>query len=528
MNWTKNNFFPHLKIAFFLLFPLLITHSVTWFLKAVIFKTDVVENILYAIIVYLLFSVFKTKKWIKAFVFTLYIIAILIEFSYLYLFKSYINSSSFFILFQSNLNEMGSFFTHFIDFWLIFTWFLLFLIFGFALHFIMKSKTIDFYFKNKFSLLMVVILLGFHFFSPLSKSNFYYNATAGFLDYKKDKIAYDAVKFEKTSNAFSDVKHLNDNEICVLVIGESTSRNHLGIYDYSRNTTPKLKAISNEIYAFNNVVTPHTHTLSALEKVLTLGNSQNEENKFKGTILQLFNAAGFKTFWLSNQPPSGLWDNFITGIASSTDETKFINISNDKTPFDGDLLPYFDSVLKEKGTKKLIVLHLMGTHFLYKNRYPDSFSIFKSKPITAFKSSTAFDEINAYDNAVVYQDFVWSQIISKLKSLNTNASAVFLSDHGEEVYQTMDYAGHAETKGSKNMYDVPFIVWLSEDKKQNNHFVMDINRSYSTENLLFSIADLAAVSFNEMQPEWSIFNSAFQPQKRLIFNGEDYDAYFKE
>lgn len=529
MNWIKNNILPHFKIAFFLLFPLFFTHSLAWFLKGVLFKTDVVENVLFAIIVFFLFSVFKTKKWARVFVFALYILALVIEFSYLYLFKSYINSSSFFILFQSNLSEISSFFIHFTDFWLVFTWFLLFAVFGFGVRYILNTANFSFLFKSKFSFILLSILMVLHFFSPLSKSNFYYNTVTGFLDYKKEKVAYDAVKFDKLSNAFSNVKHQNKEEICVLVIGESTSRNHMGIYGYSRNTTPKLKNLSNEIYAFKNVVSPHTHTLHALEKVLTLGNTQNEDNKFKGTLLQLFNAAGFKTYWLSNQPPSGLWDNFISGIASSAAEAKFINISNDKTPFDGDLLPYFDSVLKEQGTKKLIILHLMGTHFLYENRHPNSFTVFKDVPQSIFKSAEATKQINAYDNSVMYQDFVWSQIISQLKELDTNASAIFLSDHGEEVYQSIAYAGHAETKGSKNMYDIPFIVWLSPEKKKDvSHLVFDINRSFSSENLLFAMSDLANISFTEMQAELSVFNTAFKPQNRLIFNGQDYDAYFKE
>ena len=61
MNWIKKNILPHFKIAFFLLFPLFLTHSVTWFLKGVLFKTDVVENILFAIIVFF-YSLFLKLK----------------------------------------------------------------------------------------------------------------------------------------------------------------------------------------------------------------------------------------------------------------------------------------------------------------------------------------------------------------------------------------------------------------------------------------------------------------------------------
>mgnify|MGYP003631004296 FL=1 len=40
----------------------------------------------------------------------------------------------------------------------------------------------------------------------------------------------------------------------VFIIGESATRNHMGIYGYKRNTTPNLSKISNEIVVLDNVI----------------------------------------------------------------------------------------------------------------------------------------------------------------------------------------------------------------------------------------------------------------------------------
>ena len=54
----------------------------------------------------------------------------------------------------------------------------------------------------------------------------------------------------------------------------------------------------------------------------------------------------------------------------------------------------------------------MGTHGKYINRYPDSFlkfdGTFKNTPQVSWM-------INQYDNAVLYNDYIISKIISKIK-----------------------------------------------------------------------------------------------------------------
>ena len=50
----------------------------------------------------------------------------------------------------------------------------------------------------------------------------------------------------------------------VLVIGESTNRQHMSLYGYHRQTTPRLDALSKELTVFDNVVASRPYTIETL------------------------------------------------------------------------------------------------------------------------------------------------------------------------------------------------------------------------------------------------------------------------
>ena len=81
----------------------------------------------------------------------------------------------------------------------------------------------------------------------------------------------------KRNGDFKDVSHKqsNEKETYVIIIGESTTRTHLGLYGYYRNTTPLLKEKSDELLIYDNVQAPHTLTISSLGKTLTIDEHSN-------------------------------------------------------------------------------------------------------------------------------------------------------------------------------------------------------------------------------------------------------------
>jgi lipid A ethanolaminephosphotransferase len=68
----------------------------------------------------------------------------------------------------------------------------------------------------------------------------------------------------------------------------------------------------------------------------------------------------------------------------------------------------------------------------------------------------------------VYTDYILAQIIDDLKQMNEYKSAmIFVSDHGESLGEKNLYMhGIPLSIAPKEQYEIPFIVWVSDNSKQ--------------------------------------------------------------
>jgi len=76
------------------------------------------------------------------------------------------------------------------------------------------------------------------------------------------------------------------------------------------------------------------------------------------------------------------------------------------------------------------------------------------------------------------------------------------------------------------MYDVPFLLWQSEDYKNQKQLTVDVNRPYMLDDLFHSISDLLEITAKEVDLERSIFNTEFKSRKRIIMESSQYETYF--
>ena len=465
--------------------------------------------------------------------FLVFCFAIYFESVYYYFFEAYLSASSLFVVLDSNSSEAAEFLNFYIDRKvIIFSVLMLIIIVTSLLRFrsILSpfNKTLT-RTRIKISIYMFLVL-AFLKFSGLIVYNLAYLILKSTIEYTAESNKLGAYKTNKTGD-FNNVSRpiSREDEVYVIVLGESTSRSHFGLYDYSRPTTPKLNSLKEELIIYNDVISPHAHSIASITKILTLGNFEYPDKIGEGSIIQLANKADFETVWLSNQRPIGIYESLVTKIALSSSKSKFLTTTfgvHSKVK-DAELLPELDAILMEtSSSKKFIVIHLMGTHHNYKNRYPDTFNKFKDTPFSNYKSDEIFKIINDYDNAVLYTDFVVSEIIQKVKALNTKSFVLYMSDHGEELFKDRNMAGHNEDVSTQDMYDVPFLLWQSDDYKEQNQLKIDVDRSYMLDDLFHSVADLLEISAKEVEEERSIFNAAFKDRKRFILESSEYDTYF--
>lgn len=498
---------------------------------------NIIENILFAIVIVcplFFLDINRLKKYYFIISYLFFSICIYLESIYFFLFKTFFSSSAIFVALDSNVDES----LEFINFYgnKIILFFSLLILITVVITLLKKGKSdyekllITRACKFKILSLFLGILI-FLKLSTLIVYNLPYLIIKSCIEYETESEKLGNYK-ENINGNFNNISRLSkkdEEEIYVIIVGESTSRTHMGIYGYYRETTPELEKRKDELLIYKDVISPHAYSVGALTKILTLANYENPKKTFDGSVIQLINSVGFETYWLSNQRPIGAYESMITKICLSAKKHKFLTttVAGESKVLDGRLLVEFNKIINNNIKKKVIFLHLMGTHHHYENRYPAKFSKYKAEPVTNFKSKESFIKINNYDNAVLYNDFLLSQVIDKLDSLNTKSFALYFSDHGEEMYDDINMAGHNEDIFSQKMFEVPFILWQSQKFRQEKELFFIEDRKYMIDDLFHSIADLVDTKSDEIDSTRSIFSKYFKERKRIIKDNIDYDEYFK-
>lgn len=354
-------------------------------------------------------------------------------------------------------------------------------------------------------------------------------------------------KLLSANNALPPLENLKDSSgnaprTLVLVIGESTQRGRMSLYGYPRETTPELDALhknDKRLTVFNDVVTSRPYTIEILQQALTFANEKNPDLYLtKPSLMNMMKQAGYKTFWITNQQTMTERNTMLTVFSKQTDKQYYMNQQRTQSAreYDTNVLDPFKEVMADPAPKKFIIVHLLGTHIKYEYRYPEKWGKFDGKTdnLPAGLSQDQKDEYNAYDNANLYNDHVVASLINEYKATDPNGFLLYFSDHGEEVYDTPPHQtqGRNEQAPTRHMYTVPFLLWTS-DKWQAAHprdFSQDVNRKYSSSELIHTWSDLAGLSYEGYDATRSITSPQFTPMKRWIGNPykknglKDYDA----
>ena len=398
---------------------------------------------------------------------------------------------------------------------------------------------------------------------------------AAFKEYQKIQEQFDSI--------FTDLqvkKAKNNIDNIVLVIGESTQRGKLSLYGYPLPTTPLLDNLKdskpNNLFVFSDVISPHAQTHESLSLSLTLANQDSQgiqtiHKKFSKkqwyeflNIIDAFKLGGYHTISISNQEPVSLFGNAAATILKRADEAIFVNV-NDKmstTKFDESILEILkNEQLEQEGLQQgadenteqklesslthtkptFYALHLMGNHAKYYNRYPTNFAHFTPKDMlcqedNSPQKSANIEENMHYDNATLYGDFILSEIIKRFES--SDSIVIYFSDHGEEIYDFRNFIGHSDSKISRFMVEIPFIIYVSDSFIQKHpqlykRIQKAQNQKYMNDDLMHTLLDIAGISLNGYESQRSLLatNKAFlKSRMRKVgdkSNVKDYDKELK-
>lgn len=304
----------------------------------------------------------------------------------------------------------------------------------------------------------------------------------------------------------------------VLVIGESTNRQHMSLYGYPRNTSPQLAAMRDQLTVFENVVASRPYTIETLQQALTFADQENPSLHLTSpSLMNIMKQAGYKTYWITNQQTLTKRNTMLTNFSEQTDEQVYLNHSRSQNSyqFDGNVLEPFAKILADGAERKFIVVHLLGAHMRYEYRYPAEFERFRDKSgLPDWVTDSHLPMINQYDNAVLYNDHVVAGLLETLGKAGGKSMMLYFADHGEDVYDTPDHSfiGRNEAKPTPAMYTVPFLLWQSPDWRTAypRNFSGQKGRPWQTSHLVHAWADLAGLTFDGYDPTKSVVNTAYK------------------
>ena len=325
----------------------------------------------------------------------------------------------------------------------------------------------------------------------------------------------------------------------VVIIGESASRDHLSLYGYPLKTTPRMDAIADSLFVFNDAVASSFTTSYNMPRLLSFMPSgwQNAEEERPWyeypSVFTLFKRFGYHTEWISNQEKTGNLSNLSAILAQSADKVKYVGLlCSDDLPtrrYDEALLPYYFEAIRHEAPYKLIFLHLLGSHTMYKMRYPDNRQAFNDEDVWPLVNNRKWMDskkartIACYDSSIAYTDSIIDVVRKSLAVSKSPCLFVYLSDHGQLVYDDRDYDGRDE-----RYVRVPFVIYANDTYRKANPDLISriaaaVDRPFSTADMIYMLISLTGSEYKLYDNRRDPVSPDFRPSPRYV----DCDVFGK-
>ncbi len=301
------------------------------------------------------------------------------------------------------------------------------------------------------------------------------------------------------------------NASIVLVVGESATSVRMSLFDYRINTTPKLLALKQQQKLFaKKSIAQATCTDVSLLSFFNLLDSINQIQTVlngKHLLFKLAKDKGYKTYFITAQSSDGATNyaglmnkNFIDVYRTSKDIDP--SKGSDEACLDAVLIDELKKINLNEG-KNFIVLQMYGSHEQYDERYTSEYDVFK-------KNKYPFPQNAAYDNSLLYTDYVLSELVTHIDKKSTQPTYFFyMSDHGEcQGEEGEDIFGHLMFR--RNVAATPLV--MAPFRIPNDTVIpriMNYPYMYSNYFLALEIARLLG------------YNYSYRPQNYYLINGVD-------
>ncbi|MGH8750401.1 MAG: phosphoethanolamine transferase [Burkholderiales bacterium] len=314
--------------------------------------------------------------------------------------------------------------------------------------------------------------------------------------------------------------------LTIIVVGETARAANFSLGGYARQTNPLLAREA--IIYYSNMSACGTDTAVSVPCMFSdLGRAGYAEDKAaqQGNLLDVLKRADIAVLWRDNN--SGC-KGVCTRVAyQDVSRLNNLKLCRRDECYDEILLENLQEYIDGLDRDSVIVLHQKGSHGpAYYLRYPDQFGVFKPVCETNQLEKCSRDEIiNAYDNTILYTDYVLAQVIALLKrnAGRFDAALIYMSDHGESLGENHLYLhGLPRMIAPAEQTHIPSIVWLSQEalrrnRLDNNCLQAHRNDAYSHDNLFHSVLGLMDVQTQIYRPGLDLFRIC-KPDERAEKN----------
>lgn len=332
--------------------------------------------------------------------------------------------------------------------------------------------------------------------------------------------------------------HVTPQPNVILITIDALRPDHLGCYDYQRNTSPNIDKLAKEGVVFLNCFATGQDTFLSLpgfftgrylmvdNNVLTFDNLLDK--KFT-TLAEYLKKMGYHTLAFGNHPILKINKGFEPGFDYYCMDEK-IKGSDALTKY---TLNFLDNY---QGNEPLFVwIHYLDTHVPYipSEEYLETFendSLYKANDKVLelrpenLRTCTYFDSfgyippalfhkdkynlnyyIALYDGAIRHVDFYIGEL---LKNIKDNTLIILSADHGESLGEHNLYFSHSESIYDETLH-IPLII-------KDTRFFKG-GKKIST---VISSVDIVPTILSRINPIWYFFH-------KNIFNGADLKELMK-
>ncbi len=334
--------------------------------------------------------------------------------------------------------------------------------------------------------------------------------------------------------------------LILLIIGESYNKYHTPLYNpEAPPTTPLLcsRVEKNELVPFTDVVTLSNSTAVVLKQLFSTSHPNLEQNWTEFTLFPaVFKKAGYDVHFYSNQyirendtsefeKAGGAIFNY-----GKLEELQFTTRNTVRYYYDENLATEIDPQKLSDGKPKLIILHMLGQHFDYIERYPEDFKHFTKEDMnTKYGGDKGREMAMHYANATYYNDYVVNYLLDLIS--DKESIAIYLADHGEEIYDHRDFMlrSHEEVipkEVAKYQYEVPFMIYTSPSyKEKHGDIVAEIqaakDKPFTSADLSQILLYLAGIKCDAYDERRNPLSPKFNNTKRMLRGDTDYDALIR-